>query len=157
MKRRTLRRVLLLGVVVLLLYPFQTRVVPAWRVQVVDDAGQPVPHATVNYSWRHASIEWQRREERTRTDENGWVSFPERRTRASLLQRIGVAVLNVPWIMHVDWGPHGHIVAWGKPGYDSSVSFYDGKKQMPEQIVLYPMKTSSPIKDGKYLVDVDEK
>ncbi len=77
------------------LWPFETVVVPAWTVSVVDREGRPVPDIAVNYSWQHYSLERESHNERTRTDGAGKVSFPERRIRANMLMRVVGPMLNV--------------------------------------------------------------
>ncbi len=40
-----------------LLFPFETTIVPPWRVQVVDKAGTPLRGVTVTEHWSHSSLE----------------------------------------------------------------------------------------------------
>ena len=40
-----------------LLYPFETTIVPQWRVQVVDKAGTPLSGVAVAEHWSHSSLE----------------------------------------------------------------------------------------------------
>jgi hypothetical protein len=136
LQSRTLWSVVLLAFVVLLLYPFKTRVVPPWRLCVADEEGRPIPKMAVRYFWRHYSIDWESKDEWAKTDANGCVSFPERTTRASLAQRIIKAVFNAPWIVHASWGPHGHIVVGVSPyEYETTSVTYDGSGPPPERVV----------------------
>lgn len=117
----------MLALAFIFLYPLQTTVVPAWRLQVIDTNGNPVSGIGINYYWQHYGIEWNGSEERTDTDSNGYVSFPARTTRASLAQRALRAITNAPYIVHASWGRSGHIVVWGKPDvYETASVSYDG-------------------------------
>jgi hypothetical protein len=80
--------------VVALLYPWKTTVVPEWKLQVVDVNGVPIGRIGVRQVWQHYDIESQgHREDRT-TDDNGYVSFPERTARGPLVVRMVRAVIN---------------------------------------------------------------
>ena len=84
----------------LLLYPFETTVVPEWKIRVVDESGKPVGNVLVNQGWRDHSIELHRSEQGISSDSQGYVYFPRRAVRAGLLHRlIGRAVASL--------NPHG--------------------------------------------------
>ena len=90
---------------VLLLYPFETTVVPEWKVRVVDESGNSMIGMAVKEGWEHSSIESHRHEQDLTTDNEGRVTFPRRTIRANLLWRIvGRAVVAV--IPHAQSGPH---------------------------------------------------
>lgn len=136
-KTRQLFIALLIVLGVISLYPYKTTVVPAWKLRVVDAEGNPVKNMPVNYSWQNYSLESNGNEERTRTDENGYVSFPERTIRAALLQRMLGPVLNILQTgVHASFGSSGHIVVWGRPEeYETESLSYDGGVP-PEKVVL---------------------
>src|SRR6266511_2290779 len=108
-----------------LFYPFETIVVPEWKVRVVDRAfGKPVTNVVVTEGWRHHSIEIHRHDENRITDNQGYVYFPRRTVRASLLHRVAgmaVAALHV----HGQSGPRAFIVVAGS--YDSDTDYWPGK------------------------------
>jgi hypothetical protein len=92
-------------VLAILLYPFQTTVVPEWRVRVVDESGNSMIGMTVKEGWEHSSIESHRHEQDLTTDNHGSVTFPRRTIRANLLWRIvGGAIVTV--VPHQPSGPH---------------------------------------------------
>lgn len=131
--------------VLILLYPFQSTVVPAWRLQVVDEGGKPLADMSVNYYWQHYGIEWWGDEVRTRTDANGYVSFPERKTRASLVQRAARLFTNVISYPHSSFERDGHIVVGDWRGnYETASASYDGEGDLPTQVALKPPKPPSP-------------
>lgn len=90
---------------VLLLYPFETTVVPEWKVRVVDESGNSMIGMAVKEGWEHSSIESHRHEQDLTTDNEGRVTFPRRTIRANLLWRTGGAAV-VTVIPHQQSGPH---------------------------------------------------
>jgi hypothetical protein len=101
---------------VLLVYPFESTVVPTWRLQVVDVSGNVCQNMRVTESWGHYSLYlegWLGSDDRI-TDMNGYVEFPERTTRANLLRRMVVPVIaHVLVIMHGSVGATGSVYATG--------------------------------------------
>ena len=94
-ERKLLLRVLaLLGLIVLLIYPFETTVVPEWKIRIVDEAGDPLRVTRVREVWQHYTIESASHEEDLITDGDGYVTFPRPTVRGSLLVRIGVPIVN---------------------------------------------------------------
>ena len=82
----------------LFLYPFQTETVPAWTVQFVDEVGTPVKDLTVEEHWRNPRVEYRETRQSSLTDNNGYVRFPRRMTRAPLIVRLIGPLVNA---MHV--------------------------------------------------------
>ena len=98
---------LLVFIPFIVLYPFKVKVVPVWTIQVVDKSGRPVPNMPVGQDWRHYSFEQERHWEESITDENGYVTFPERVLRASVGRRlVNLRPANLPGFPHAAWGPH---------------------------------------------------
>ncbi len=65
----------LIGAVVASLYPATSTVCPAWTIQVVDTAGNPLRGAFVRQVWKDYSVESASHEQDAHADENGHVSF----------------------------------------------------------------------------------
>lgn len=115
-----------------LLYPFETTVVPEWKVQVVDESGAPLAALRVSELWQHHSIESARHEQTLTTDSDGYATFPRRTINASLLARISGAIragLNI----HGDWGPHVSLIVLGR--YSTVTSNDYSVNQLPSTIV----------------------
>ena len=125
---------LLACLIILLAYPFDTMVVPEWKLRIVDETGKPIPNVVVIEQWRNHSVEFHGHSEDRTTDMNGYVSFPRRTVRASLLFRVvggTVATLNV----HGESGPKASALVMG--GYSSQTkSSYSPGNQLPEIIVV---------------------
>lgn len=92
----------------LLLYPFQTTVVPDWKVRIVDEAGNPISSFRVREVWQHYTIESTSHQEDLITDGEGYVTFPKRTVRGSLLVRIGRPMVNVLNV-HASFGPKAYV------------------------------------------------
>ena len=104
----------LLGAVVASLYPSTSTVCPAWTIQVVDTAGNPLRGAFVRRVWKDYSVESASHEQDAHTDENGHVSFPERTLRSSWLARtFGVISQTVSLGVHASYGPSAYVLAYG--------------------------------------------
>ena len=69
--------------------PIETRVIPQWKVLVVDVNGTACPKMRVNESWGHYQLylDGKYSSDSRLSDLNGYVEFPERTTRASLSRR----------------------------------------------------------------------
>ena len=86
-KRRTWLSTLLVALIgagAASLYPARSTVCPAWTIRIVDTAGNPLRGAFVRQVWKDYSVESASHEQDARTDENGYVSFPERTIRSEL-------------------------------------------------------------------------
>lgn len=82
------RHTALLLFAVVLLLPYPTTVVPEWRIRVVGADGNPVAGEPVRETWQHYSYESESHEEELSTDENGYVTFRERKIWMPPLVRI---------------------------------------------------------------------
>ena len=66
-------------------------VVPPWRIQVTNEDGEPLKNEPIRQTWNDYSLEFSpvsAHEEDSTTDLNGYVEFPERTIRISLLSFI---------------------------------------------------------------------
>ena len=130
--RKRLWLVVILGTLVTAsLYPFETTIVPQWSVQVVDKAGTPLRGVTVTEHWSHSSLEHNGHEAEATTDEGGYVTFPVRTIKASLLGRAIGPVQNVLKTgVHASFGPDADLSV---PG---DIASYSPGKPLPKQIVF---------------------
>ncbi|HEV2826445.1 MAG TPA: hypothetical protein VGW76_02495 [Pyrinomonadaceae bacterium] len=74
--------------VVFLVYPFDTTVVPEWKLRVVDETGKPIPNVVVREQWRNHAVEFHGHNEDRTTNNEGYISFPRRTVRAPILFRV---------------------------------------------------------------------
>jgi len=113
-------RLLVVGIICLVMFvmlaPIETSVIPQWRVQVVDESGTPCANMRVTQSWGHYRLylDGKSSSEDRYTDPNGYVEFPERTIRASLIRRIIVPVVTrITTLMHGGWDVSGAVWASG--------------------------------------------
>ena len=140
--RQTWLRTLFVGLIgagVASLYPSTSTVCPAWTIQVVDTAGNPLRGAFVRQVWRDYSVESASHEQDTHTDENGHVSFPERTIRSSWLARtVGVISNTVSLNVRASYGPSAHVLAYGRTiggkRLEGSAIYHAGEP-LPEKLV----------------------
>src|SRR5450631_3006045 len=89
------RRRLLVVVIAIALIPHRTITVPAWRIRFVDESGAPFSAVPVSETWRNYSVEWSDNSDEAATDQDGYVSFPERAVWSPAIIRILGPVWNV--------------------------------------------------------------
>ena len=119
---------ILAAVGIFLLCPWPTRVAPAWELQAVDGAGEPVPFLLARQRWRDVTAMPEAFERTVQTNADGWVRFRPRRAWASTLER-GVRVLRAdPTCGYM----HATVIVWDE-GYSggapitSPASLYPGR------------------------------
>lgn len=99
------------SVVTLVLYPRKAPVAPAIRLQVLGVDGNPAKDVLVKQEWVYVSLIPSEGKEYARTDEGGYVSFPERHAGESLLSRALLPFTSL--LAHSGHGPMGVISAYG--------------------------------------------
>ncbi|MCM3872840.1 MAG: hypothetical protein ND895_19340 [Pyrinomonadaceae bacterium] len=106
---------ILILVAVLLLYPRENTVAPAFRLRVFDEAGNPASRVVVKQEWEYLAVGSEQQSEYSSTDENGYVEFPRRSERVSLLRK-GLSVLReLAHLMHgYGIGPRAQVWAYGE-------------------------------------------
>jgi len=120
-----------------LLYPFETTVVPTWKLRVIDEQGIPYEGLRVDEDWKHYSLELEEGtngEERW-TDQNGVVQFPRRTIRIGIPGRLfRMTVTSLKRYLHGSTGIHAYIMATGPKGIKSLN--YEPNKPPPDTLVL---------------------
>ena len=75
------RRYIIILIVIVMIFPFPTTIVPAWKLKVVDGRENICPNKEVTQTWAHYSIyigSGNFQSEDRLTNEEGYVEFPER-------------------------------------------------------------------------------
>lgn len=134
-----LRRVLAALLVLLLLFlvfPFKTTIVPTWTLKVVDETGAAVRGINVTEHWQHYLIESSAHEDLRQTDEKGQVSFPERSIRVSLLRRFLATIGRLGKRgTEAKREPYASVVVWGSKAHETEVAVYN-EERPPSEIVV---------------------
>ena len=121
-----------------LLYPFKTRIVPRWRLNVVDETRVlGVPDIRVTEHWQHYLLESEGHEEMQKTNQNGLVDFPARTIRASLASRVLRTIFNFARQgANARLDAYASIVIWGNAGYETTVAVYQPETPTQTEIVV---------------------
>lgn len=115
------------------IYPFESTVVPAWRVKVVEVNGAACQNMPVTEMWGHYSLfrDGDFRSAHQLTDSEGIVEFPERRIRAIGLRRIIMPIVTeVLTLAHGSTGVHGAVSVSGLK--DVGWLSYHSDKPLPD-------------------------
>ena len=119
------------------LYPYNSTVVPAWKLRIVDERGKPYVNLPATQAWKNYSLEinaGQNLDTRS-TNLDGYVEFPKREIRASVLKRaILTSLTALMTLTHGGFGVRAYVHASGPQGY-GEVNYEPGKS-VPAQLVL---------------------
>lgn len=130
--------------IILMLLPIETTVVPKWRLQIVAVNGNACSKMRATQSWGHYSLYLGGNDETDDrfTDANGYVEFPERTIRAAVLRRLVVPfIAHILVIAHGSVGPSGAV--WASGIKDVAWLSYKTGKPLPDK-----MRVEKCINDG---------
>ncbi len=136
--------VLLALVATLLFYPFETVVVPEWKIQILDESGNSIRDVPSREVWGDDSVESHDHTEDLSTDAEGYVVFPKRTVKANLLVRIARKVF-ITIVPHQGEGhPSASLYVLGhfKPVTDEP--YYVPGRTLAKQIVVQRSNPASP-------------
>lgn len=131
----------LLLLLLVLVYPFKTTIVPEWNLKVVDDGGVAVGEINVTEHWQHYLLESAAHEDVQRTGQDGLVSFPARSIRASLLGRAWATINRIKQDgRRAKRMPAASIVVWGSKHYATTVTVYAPNEPPQSHIVVQSLR-----------------
>ena len=123
---------------ILLVFPFKTTIVPNWKLKVVDQSGNPVPMINVTQHWQHYLLERSGAEDLRKSGSDGLVDFPERTIRASALRRFVETLARLPKSgVKAKREPYGSVVVWGSKTHETAVAVYNEGEQPQSEIVVH--------------------
>ena len=131
-------------VAALLFYPFETIVVPEWKIQILDESGKSIKDVPVSESWSNYSVESGDHTQNLFTDTDGYVTFSRRTVTANLLARIARKAI-IAIVPHQGEGhPTAYILVLGyfKPVTDEP--YYVPGRPLAKQIIVRRPNPSSP-------------
>ncbi len=125
--------------VALAFVPFNTTLVPEWKVQLTDENGNPYKGKLVRqscYNYTLGVSPCSSADDSSKlTDETGYVIFPERKINMSLLLRIGHSIFNFLNIfVHGSYGVDIHLGSTGPQDY-KTLKYVPGEP-LPEKFIL---------------------
>ncbi len=137
MKSKIILIILIISAV-LSLIPFHTTAAPEWKIQVIDENGSPYKGQLVRQFCRNYSLQADcaDAESDQYTDENGYVTFPKRTIRLSLILRVLNFGVNIFHSIggHTSFGTVVRITSSGPVGYPALE--YDPDQPLPEKFIL---------------------
>jgi len=125
--------------------PYETIVIPPWKLRVTDENATPYSHKQVQQTWKHYTLEVDAADnlEDRWTDVEGYVSFPQRTICASLIVRCVMTLVNgFKRVAHGSLGISGSVAATGPQGYKRLE--YDSKKPISKSLGPTFSLTCSP-------------
>ena len=131
--------------ILVLVVPFESTVVPKWKLQIVDVNGNACPKMRVTQSWAHYSLhlDGHYTSEDRSTDLNGFVEFPTRTVSAGLGRQLVVPLIaHVMVIAHGSVGPNSSV--WASGIKDVAWLNYTPGKPLPDK-----MRVEKCINDGR--------
>lgn len=126
-------------IVAFLFIPYQTVLVPTWRLRVVDENGNPYKGQWIKQICHHYTFDVEpcAEGESQYTDENGYVEFPERSFSMGLLHRIVVGAKNyLTLIPHGGVGPRIYLMSIDYPAGSATLNYDWGSGSLPEQWII---------------------
>ncbi len=136
-KKQNAILVLIVGLI-LSFIPFPTKVVPEWKLKVVDENGRPYKNQIVRQFCENYTLgvdPCSNNDSLSRTDENGYVLFPERKIWMSFSMRIINSIFNyLMLIAHGGVGTDIFLDSSGPNGY-KTLKYYSWKP-LPKEFVL---------------------
>ena len=136
-RRQGLFFVAVLLLIVFFGYPFESTIVPPWRVRVTDGNGLPCLKQSVSASWAHYSFAAHGNGEYRKTDIDGYVEFPKRTMRKNLLQRIFRPIFaQAMTLAHGSVGISAYLYTHQMVGTGVFGLEYQPGKPMPDKIVV---------------------
>ena len=138
--------VTIFGAILLLFMPFPTQMVPKWKLLVVDEQGQPLANVKVEQSWEHYSFIGVKGFDERRSDENGYVMFPQRLLWAGLISRIVSPILaEIGTLVHGSTGLSIDARVFDQKRYysggNNQIYWYENwhsGKPLPDKIIASP-------------------
>ena len=131
-KRKFISRLIIVGLFVLLV-PWRSQIAPAWKIRAVDQSGDPIPGLAVSQNWIDPNFQGRWLEEDFKTDEKGFVSFPERSTWQNVFLKVGSPIWN-----RVLFGKKSYdAIAFGWGSYTRGEVYYRSGQVIPDRLVMY--------------------
>jgi len=117
---------------IILLFPWKSQIVPSWRIQVVDEQGHPIRNLAVSQKWVNPNFQMLWLEEDFRSDENGFVTFPERSAWGNVLLQL----VSLSWSRTLGDVQDYDAMVFGWGDYAGGAVHYVKGKELPEKLIM---------------------
>lgn len=135
MKVKLIKKVLFGIILAVLLIPYPTTSIPEWRVQVVDENGNPLANTEVIQEWSNGLILGKSIEKRV-SNEEGFVIFPTRKFLCPVIFRLLIRVIdNINYFLMLHGSRVGSWATVWVNGGSSDRLFYQNGKELKGVIV----------------------
>lgn len=124
--------------IVVMLFPWESTVIPELQFQIIGVHGKPATKAHVRQIWRHFSLEDSHsiHQEEFLASADGRIVLPKRTIRASMCSRLFRPAINIYKLWGLaQFGPWGQIQAWADDGATAGFEFEPGKS-LPSKLRL---------------------
>lgn len=132
-----------------LIFPFDSVVIPEWRVEIIKDNGEPFSNIKVHQTWGTVgdTLTHNWKSETIMTDKEGAVIFPARKMRASILRRIiGGNIYTSALFPPVSYTFQASVSVTCRESKDSfSIDYesYENQTELPKRIKV-PLESCTP-------------
>jgi len=136
-KRRIVKRILFFAIAIVLLYPFETDVIQSLQFKVVHaETGFAMGSMIVSEKWANYGSELVEHVDEARTDQMGFVTFPQRSFRSPLLLRAIAPLVNIiRYGRNARWGSQAYITAYISDSEWGFVHVFPDQP-VPEQVIV---------------------
>ena len=117
---------------IILLFPWKSQISPSWKIQVVNEQGKTVKDLAVSQNWVDPNFQMLWLEEDFRSDENGFVSLPERSAWGNVLLR----VISLIWSRTLGEKKDYDAMVFGWGDYSGGAVYYVRGKELPEKLIM---------------------
>lgn len=149
--RRYKGKYILLIVIFLLLiiFPYESIVIPEWRVEIINDNGDPFSNIRVHQSWGTVgdTLTHNWKSETIITDKGGVAIFSAKKMRASILRRIiGGNIYTSALFPPISYTFQASVSVTCRENKDSFIvryESYEDQTELPQKIKI-PLETCTP-------------
>lgn len=122
----------LICVSIILLFPWRSQIAPSWKIQVVDEQGHPIKNLAVSQNWVNPNFRMLWFEEDFRSDEEGFITLPERSAWGNVLLRI----ISLIWSRTLGDRQYYDAVVFSWGNYSGGAAYYVRGKEPPKKLIM---------------------
>jgi len=122
----------LICVSIIMLFPWKSQIAPSWRIQVVDEQEHPIKNLAVSQNWVNPNLQMLWLEEDFRSDENGFVTLPERSAWGNVLLKI----ISLIWSQTLGNVQKYDAMVFGWGNYSGGAVYYVKGQEPPEKLIM---------------------
>ncbi|WP_251358754.1 hypothetical protein [Kangiella sp. TOML190] len=126
----------IIGLILVMLIPIPITVNPEWKVIIKDSSSQPLKNVEVLNTWKHSTFQFNGGREYLKSDEQGAVLVPERKTSIPIIGMIFNPIINtLSTGAHTSYGSHSIIIVTTE-NCELGVTYYVEGDKNPKTLKL---------------------